>query len=155
VIRWEFQQSEEDDVQPAYGPFHQPPVCLALVLARSVSYSQETGLWSIVGPYATLTLGHFPFRFVSMEAYAVLTECDGDVLVELGLVDVNEVRPPVFRQLISASFDGPQDVQEIIYHNYNVSVPAEDEYRLLLRVYRPDFTHPEFVLERRLLITQG
>jgi hypothetical protein len=50
-----------------------------------------------------------------MEAYAALTACDGHVLVELQLVDVNEARPPVFRQLTSVYFDGPRDAQEVIF----------------------------------------
>jgi hypothetical protein len=141
-------------VQPGYSPFPQPPLCLALVLARSVSYSEQTGLWSIIGPYSSLIPDNFPVEFVSMETYVVLTECDGHVLVELHLVDVNAARPPVFRQLTSVFFDGSQDVREIIFHNHKVTIPVDDDYRLLLTVYRPDFTHPEYVIERRLIISQ-
>ena len=141
-------------MQPGYGPFLQAPVCLALILARSVSYSEATGLLSIVGPYSSIAVASFPVEFVSMEAYSVLTECDGHTLVELKLEDVNQARPPVFRQLNSMYFDGPQDVREIIFHKNNVVIPVDDEYRLLLTVYRPDFTHPEFVIERRLIIAQ-
>jgi hypothetical protein len=141
-------------MQPGYGPFPQPPLCLALVLARSVSYSEETGLWSIVGPYSSLAIQAFPVDFVSMEAYVVLTACEGQVLVELQLVDVNGTRPPAFRQLTSVSFDGPQDVREVIFHMQNVTIPVDDEYRLMLTVYRPNFTHPEFVLERRVVVAQ-
>jgi hypothetical protein len=139
---------------PSFGPFPQQPICLALVLARAVSFNEESGI-SIAGPYSSFTIQEFPVELVSMEAYVVLTEGDGQVLVELQLVDVNQQRPPVFRQLISAEFDGPQDVQEIIFHSYNVTVPVADEYRLMLTVYRPDFTHPEFVIERRVMIAQA
>jgi hypothetical protein len=69
-------------------------MCLALILARSVSYSEETGLWSIVGPYSSLALPDVPVELASMEGYAALTACDGHVLVELQLVDVNQARPP-------------------------------------------------------------
>jgi hypothetical protein len=146
---------EEANVQPGYGPFPQAPICLALVLARAVSYSEEIGVWSIIGPYSFLPLQTFPAQLVSMEAYVVLTACDGTVLVELQMVDVNGTRPPVFRQLVSVSFNGPKDVQEIIFHNYNPTIPAADEYRLLLTVYRSNFTHPEFVLERSLFVVQA
>ncbi len=142
-------------MQPGYSPFVQPPLCLALVLARSVSYSEATGVWSIVGPYFSLALDDFPVEFVSMEAYVVLTECDGDVLVELKLEDVNAARPPVFRQLTSVFFNGPRDVREVVFHNYQVTIPVDDDYRLLLTVYRPDFTHSEYVMERRLTILQA
>jgi hypothetical protein len=134
------------------GPFPQSPICLALILAQDVSYDNETGLLSIVGPYSSLSVEQFPVNFISMQAYTVLTACDGQVMVELQMVDVNEVRPPVFRQLVSAYFDGPQDVQEVIFHHFNVTIPVDGEYRLLLTVYRSDFTHPEFVVERRLIV---
>jgi hypothetical protein len=134
------------------GPFAQTPICLALILAQDVSYNQNNGALSIVGPYSTIKEESFPIKYTSMQAYAVLTACDGNVMVELQMEDVNQVRPPVFRQLISAFFDGPQDVQEIIFHKYGVTIPVADEYRLLLTVYRPDFTHPEYIVERRLSI---
>jgi len=141
-------------MQPGYGPFPQAPLCLALVLARSVSYSVELGAWSIVSPYLSLTVEAFPVEFVALEAYVVLTACDVQVLVELRLVDVDEARPPVFRQLISATFNGPLDVQEIVFHHHKVRIPVEGDYRLMLTVYRPNFTHPEFVIERRIPIQQ-
>jgi hypothetical protein len=34
-------------------------------------------------------------------------------------------------------------------------IPIDDEYGLQLTVYRPDFTHPEFVIERRVTFAQA
>jgi hypothetical protein len=133
------------------------PLCLALVLARSVSID-ETGLLSIVGPYSSLTADSFPVNYLSMEAFVVLTECDGDVLVELRLVDALDARTPVFRQLLSMHFEGPQDVQELVFHVFNVTIPNEDEYRLQLYVCLPSTLAQGkgmFVLERRLVATLG
>jgi hypothetical protein len=132
------------------------PLCLALILAQSVSYDTETGVLSIVGPYAELATESFPVPYRSMEAYAVLTECDGDVLVELRLVDELEVRRPVFRQLVSVHFDGPQDVKELIFHLVDVTIPAADDYQLQLYVYGPSMPVQGpgvSVLERRLVVT--
>jgi len=138
--------------QAKQGPFPRPPICLALILAQEVACNLDTGLLTIVGPYSTLNVEKCPIELITIQAYAALTACDGDVMVELQMVDVNQVRPLVFRHLVSASFEGPQDVQEIIFHQYNVAIPVADEYRFLLTVYRPDFTYPEFITERRLTI---
>jgi hypothetical protein len=129
------------------------PLCLALILAQSVAHDVETGVLSIVGPYSELEAESFPVNYSSMEAYAVLTECDGNVLVELRLVDVADSRPPVFRHLVSVHFDGPKDVQEVVFHHFNVTIPAADDYHLQLTVYGPGTpVHGQgvFVLERRL-----
>lgn len=131
------------------------PLCLALILAQSVSYDTETGVLSIVGPYSELEAESFPVNYSSMEAYAVLTECDGDVLVELRLVDAADSRPPVFRHLVSAHFDGPQDVREVIVHHFDVTIPAADSYRLQLYVDGPSMPvlgRGVLVLERRLAV---
>jgi hypothetical protein len=134
------------------------PLCLALILAHSIDYDSETGMWSIVGPYSELEAESFPVEYSSMEAYAVLTACDGDVLVELRLVDAKDARPPVFRHLVSVHFDGPRDVQEVIVHHFNVTIPVADEYQLQLFVYGPGMPvqgQGVLVLERRLNMTQA
>jgi hypothetical protein len=46
----------------------------------------------------SLALQQFPVTFAAMETYVVLTACDGHVMVELQLVDLNQDRPPVFCQ---------------------------------------------------------
>jgi hypothetical protein len=144
-------------MQPPSTPLPRVPLGLALILARTVSFDVDTGVLSIVGPYSDVTTESFPVTYLSLEAYAVLTECDGDVLVELRLVDALEARLPVFRQLQSAHFDGPQDVRELVFHAFNVTIPAEGEYRLQLYVHGPSGTLAQgsFVLERRLRIRQA
>ncbi len=54
VVELPLREAVDDNVQLGYGPFLQPPTCLALVPAHSVTYSHETGLWSVVGPYTTV-----------------------------------------------------------------------------------------------------
>ena len=39
-----------------------------------------------------------------MEVYAALTNGHGDYLIELQLIDADETRPPVFRQLLLVRF---------------------------------------------------
>jgi len=114
-------------------------------LTPDITGNYVNGTWSAL---ASMPSGYEPLYFAS----AVMI--DGQVLVELRLVDVDEARPPVFRQLISATFNGPLDVQEIVFHHHKVRIPVEGDYRLMLTVYRPNFTHPEFVIERRIPIQQ-
>jgi hypothetical protein len=52
-------------------------------------------------------------------------------------------------------FDGPRDIQEVIFHKNDVTIPADGEYRFQLTVYRSDFTHPEFVMERRVTFAKA
>jgi hypothetical protein len=136
------------------GPFPQPPMCLAFILAHDVSYGVETKVLSIVAPYSTLSVEQLPITLISIQAYIVLTACDGDVMVELQMVDANQDRPPVFRQFVSTSFVDTQEVREVIFHQFHVTVPVKGQYRFLLTVYRADFSYPEFVMERRVEISE-
>jgi len=110
---------------------------------------------TLIEPYSTIHAVSFPTWVVSIEVYVVLTGCDGDVLVELRLTDEGERRPPVFRHLISARFDGPLDVREIVFHQYSVPIPAEGDYRLQIYVHKasdPVQGSGVFVLERKLKV---
>jgi hypothetical protein len=142
-------------MQPPNPRLPRTPLCLALVPAQSVSFDDQTGVLSIVNPYSDLATESFPITYSSMEVYAVLTECDGDVLVEIRLVDALDNRPPVFRQLVSVHFDGPQDVREVVFHQFHVTIPVQDEYRLQLFVHGPGTpvqAEGVFVLERKLVV---
>jgi hypothetical protein len=144
-------------MQPPSTPLPRTPLGLALILARSVSFDQD-GVLTIIQPYARAAADSFPVTYLSMEVYAALTECDGDVLVEVRLIDAADALPPVFRQLQSAHFDGPQEVCELVFHQFNVTIPAVGGYRLQMFVHGPGPVvqgSGVFVLERRLVVEQA
>ena len=112
-------------MQPAHP---RTPRGIALVLADYVQWDRETGRVTISGPYWTWPVESFPVTYSVWNAYAVLTECAGDVLVELRLADALYAGPPVFRQLTSVHFDGPNDVREVLFHVFNVTIAQGGEY---------------------------
>ncbi len=145
-------------MQPPRPPLPRTPICLGLILAQAVSFDQQTGILSIIGPYQRIEEESFPATYRSLEIFAILTECDGDVMVEVRLVDLVEARPPVFRQLQTAHFNGPDEVQELIFHQFNVTIPVKDHYRLQLYVHGPGMSITGVgvpVLERRLAVVQA
>ncbi len=81
-------------MQPPKPALPRMPSCLALILAQSVSLDVQTGTVTIATPYWRVIPESYPIEYLTMEFYVVLTECAGDVLVELRLVDMRDSRPP-------------------------------------------------------------
>jgi hypothetical protein len=128
-----------------------------MVLAASVAQDPTTLNWSVTGIYSRLGVVEFPALYASMEVYVALTNGHGDYLIELQLIDANEARPPIFRQLLSVRFQDPLELHELVYHQYAVTIPEAGNYRLRLYAHPAALArdgHGSFILERAVIVTQ-
>ncbi len=110
----------------------QPPEILAMVIADTVVIDVTTDKKTIQGIFHSLTAESFPWVQPSIVVYAVFTEGYGATSLKLRLVDVDELRPPLFELETVVNFADPLDVLEVVFSQKNIVFPAPGEYRFQL-----------------------
>jgi hypothetical protein len=110
----------------------QPPDVLAMVLADAVLRDATSGKCFIQGTYSAILAATFPHRHPSIVVYFAITSGHGKTPIKLRLVDVDEVRDPVFERESILDFPDPLVVAEGVLGVIGPVFPEPGEYRLQL-----------------------
>jgi hypothetical protein len=110
----------------------QPPDVLAMVLADAVLRDAISGKCFIQGTYAVIFAATFPHRHPSVVVYFAITSGHGKTPIKMRLVDVDEVRDPVFEQESIIDFPDPLMVVEGVFGILGPVFREPGEYRLQL-----------------------
>jgi hypothetical protein len=123
-----------------------PPDVLAMILADTVLHEPSSGKFFIQGTYSVIWASEFPYTHPSLVTYLAITGGHGKTRMRLSLVDVDEVREPVFQGEGDLEFPDPIAVVEMVLVRRNVVFPEPGEYRLQL------YGAGQFLRERRLQV---
>jgi hypothetical protein len=110
----------------------QPPDVLAMVLADAVLQDFATRKFTIQGTYSVIAAHEFPHLQPSIVVYVAMTNGHGQTPIKLRLVDVDELRDPLFEIEATVAFSDPIIVAEMVIARSNVLFPEPGEYRLQL-----------------------
>jgi hypothetical protein len=127
----------------------QIPDVLAMVVAEDVHRSNASGMFSILNTYSTIFAPTFPWTHKILIVYLAFTEGRGKVPMTMRLVDVNQIKPPIFEIDSVQYFSNPTYVVEKAFFQTDVVIPAAGEYRLQL------LSSGEILRERRLYVVAG
>jgi hypothetical protein len=126
----------------------QHPDVIAMILAEWIHKDRATGKYSILGTFNGIFSSVFPFAQPSLCVFLALTDGRGRTGLEMRLVDMDEVRPPIFVSKHIVDFPDPVAVQEIIFIAQSIVIPQPGEYRLQLLS-----ENGELLRERRFFVT--
>lgn len=124
------------------------PLPLALVVCDHIWRDPYSGKVNVLGTFNAVASTTFPLVQPVLSIYVALTDGQGQMDVQLRLIDVDDASEPVFDFTTTVTFGDPRIVGEIEFSRTHVSFPAPGEYRLQL------YANHEFLLERRLLAMQ-
>jgi hypothetical protein len=124
----------------------QPPDVLAMVLADTVLFDIPTSKLYIQGTYSAIFAAEFPAVYPAIVVYVAITNGHGMTELEMRLVDVDEVHPPIFASKTDVDFPDPLQVVERVFTGGPVAFPKEGEYRIQL------FGAGHLLRERRLQV---
>jgi len=124
----------------------QAPDVLAMLFADDIHRETASGKFSILGTYDTVAAPSFPWTLPALIMYLALTDGRGQTPMTIRLVDVDELRPPIFESQATIDFSDPLSVVEMAFFETNVLFPGPGEYRVQL------FAFGQFIRERRLLL---
>ncbi len=127
----------------------EPPIILAFLLCDHVWQNPDVGTYRILDTFSGVGGFRFPLTRRSLTVFFVLTNGHGSHKLRLELVDVDEVRKPIFVAEADLHFVDPRQVVEQAIAFKNVTFPEPGEYRLKLSV------GGEFLMERKLEVTQA
>ena len=124
-----------------------PPIPLALLICDHVWCDPSNGKYHLLGTFSSLGSSAFPV-VRSLAAYFAVTEGQGELPVRMELIDVDELRPPVFDAEGTFLFEHPRQVIEGCFAIERLEIRETGEYRLKL------FVAGEFLMERSLIVTE-
>jgi hypothetical protein len=125
-----------------------PPEVLALIVADHVYRDDVSGKYFILGTRHWLAATDFPYTHPRLAAYVVLVGGRGETALEVRLVDVDEVREPVFADERSVTFPDPLAIREGVFSLEELVFPEPGEYRFQL------YANGQFLRERRVFVFQ-
>jgi hypothetical protein len=123
-----------------------PPLALALVIADAIWIDPGSGKKTILGTFSAIYGREFPLTLNVLGVYASLTDARGKATLGLRLVDVDELRDPVWQQDFPVEFVDPISVMEVAVNTPDVVFPESGEYRLQLLI------DGELIIERRIIV---
>lgn len=119
-----------------------------MVLCDAIWQDPTTGKATLLGLFSEIRVREFPSRHPQLAVHVALTDGQGDVPVQVKLVDVDEELQPLFAMEGSLKFPHPQAIAQLNVHMRNVVFPQAGDYRLQL------FARGHLLLERRLIVRQ-
>lgn len=122
------------------------PYPLAMVICDGLWRDPYTGKTTLIGTFSAIGGHSFPLVHPILSVYVALTDGQGRIPVKLELVDVDEVREPIFAQETEVESSDPRSVMELHFQATGLEFPAPGEYRLKL------FANSEFIIERRVIV---
>lgn len=122
------------------------PYPLAMVVCDGIWRDPYTGKFTLIGTFSALSGASFPLVHPVLSVYVSLTDGRGEFPVELELVDVDELREPIFKTEQPIQFHDPRIMAELVFLATNIQFPEPGEYRLKL------FANQEFMIERRIVV---
>ncbi|MBI1903136.1 MAG: hypothetical protein HYS13_18705 [Planctomycetia bacterium] len=122
------------------------PYPLAMVVCDGVWQDPYTKKFTLIGTFSALGGRRFPLIHPIISVFVSLTDGRGKVPCRLQLVDVDEVREPVFELSQELEFADPRVIFEVVFQATGIRFPAPGEYRLKL------FARDEFIIERRIIV---
>ncbi|HKI33383.1 MAG TPA: hypothetical protein VKA46_16130 [Gemmataceae bacterium] len=125
-----------------------PPVILAMVMADDVRRDPATGKYWIHGVFDVITGRGFPCQHARVCVYVSLREGRGETPITLRMVDIDEMRPPVFECNELPHFPDPMRQVEMDFTFHRPVFPAPGEYCLQF------FAAGELLRELRLQVRQ-
>jgi hypothetical protein len=124
----------------------QPPDVLAMLLADAVLRDAITGKFFIQGTYSVILAQALPHKHPLIAVYFAITNGHGKTPIKMRLVDVDEVRAPVFERETAIDFPDPLAVVEGVFGIAGPIFPESGEYRLQI------FGAGSLMRERRLQV---
>ena len=124
----------------------QPPIALAMVVSDAIWTDPGSGKKTILGTFSTIFGTEFPLVMPQIAIYLALTDAEGEVALNLRIVDVDEARAPVWEQEIKPAFPDKIAIAEGVMVFYGAAFPEPGEYRIQL------LQDHEIIIERRLLV---
>ena len=121
------------------------PVPLAMVVCDHVHVDGISGKHTIVGTFAHVR-GPLPAVIPEMGIYIALTDGRGRLPIQVRLVDVGELRPPIFDIEGTLTFKNPNAVGESGINVLNVTFPKQGDYVLQLIVA------DKVIMERKVIV---
>jgi uncharacterized protein DUF6941 len=122
------------------------PLALAMIISDAVWTDPGTGKKTILGTFSAVIGREFRLKFPQLAVYLALTDARGRVPLHMRLVDVDELRDPVFQKTIDIEFPDPVVTVEGTIHCHDLVFPEPGEYRLQL------FCNLELIIERRIAV---
>ena len=110
----------------------QPPLVLSMVLADHIHSDPDTGKFSVLGTYYTILGREYPCHRERLWIYLALTDGRGEVNLQLRVIDVDELREPVYEGEASVSFSDPLQISKLALVCHDVTFPEPGEYRVQL-----------------------
>jgi hypothetical protein len=123
-----------------------PPLVLAMLMADAAARDPATGKFTITGTFNIIRSKKFPCRHKAMSVYLSLIGGHGAVPTTLRLVDVDELREPIFSVEPVMRFEEPTQWLEWSGNFQGYEFPEPGDYRLQL------FVAGELLRELRLKV---
>ena len=123
-----------------------PPEVLALLIADQVYQDPVSGKVTVLGMSSAIGATVFPFSHPGVTVYAALTDGRGETPIQVRLLDVDEVREPVWEHQTDVSFPDPITEVELVVVLDDIVFPEPGEYRLQL------LGAGQLLRERRLMV---
>jgi hypothetical protein len=122
-----------------------PPSPLAMVICDAIHRDPGSGKPFLLGCFSTIYSQKFPAAHPMMCVYVEMTNGRGKIPCRLQMVDVDEVRKPVFEINEQIDSPDPRAVCQIFFLIPGAVIPDPGEYRIQL------FAMDQFLMERRIL----
>jgi hypothetical protein len=126
---------------------HVVPIPLALVVCDHVHRDPGTKKHTILGTFAHAKGTTVPVLVRSMGIYFAVTDGRGTLPMEVRLIDVGGVRPPIFSIGGALTFEHPNAVAECGMNVPDVVFPEPDDYRLQLIIADKVITERKIIVD--------
>ena len=123
-----------------------PPVCVALLLADSVTSDSVTGKLTIHGTFSEIRAVSMPIP-VAFSVYAALTDGHGSQEMIVRVADLEDEERVIFEARRPLAFADPRATAELILFFQQVTFDHAGDYRVQL------FAEQHFLAERRVIVS--
>ena len=115
---------------PRQEPSGLEPQCVALLVCDLVHRDPISRRYTVLGIFDAIEAPFFPVVYPKMSVFLSMIDGRGITRITLRLVDVDELRPPVFEYSANVDFSDPRMPEEIGLEIQDAAFPERGEYRL-------------------------